>query len=284
MADGDEKTFDSFFHYYRKMTVRTYVSKKRGRKGRSGMTLVELMIALFICSLLIILLLTVYGSFVKMSRFQSSSTDLENQFMLTSRVMEKDMRLAGFGLPGNGLYPKNIGAQNFYLAVLSNEDNKQTALFKDAQIGESTVTVVNTAGISANQWVGLVRDSTVVFYRITRVGLKSGSDTVVFKDSLIHVLWKKDSTQVYFAKGVQYDVEIKNGKKSLVRTSLTNATAIGEAVDSFAVCPKNRAGADLGADYSQAKVLGITLGGHVGAAGKTVAVTKSFDVDLRNSE
>jgi type II secretory pathway pseudopilin PulG len=263
--------------------ARVRVNKIRAGKNVSGMTLVEAMIAIFICSLLFVLLLSVYGSFVKMSNFQKSSSDLETQFMLVIRVIEKDIHLAGFGIPGNGLHPKNIGADTFRLVVLANEDNAQTTLFQEAGIGDPNIKVKNAQGISANQWVCLVKGPNIASYAIGRVGLQSGSDTIVFKDSLVHTVWKKDSTQVYFAKGIQYGVEMKNRKKSLVRTSLINAIPVGASIDTFIVCPKDKAGADLGGNYAPAKILGITLGGHVGAAGKTIAVTKSFDVDLRNS-
>ncbi len=248
------------------------------------MTLVEAMVALFICSLLLLLLMTVYGSFVKMSRFQSSSADMENQFMLSGRVMEKDVRLAGYGIPGNGLYLQNVGSPNFSLIVLSNEDDARAPLEHDAPIGASRVTVTSAAGITANQWACLVQGAAGAFYKIGRIALHSGSDTVVFADSLLHDAWQKDLAQVYFAKGVHYSIQPINGKRSLVRTSLLNASPIGESVDTFFVVPKDKSGADLGGNYAHAQVLGITLGGHVGAAGKFVSVTKSFDVDLRNSK
>jgi hypothetical protein len=258
------------------------VNRIHGGNNRPGMTLVEAMIALVICSLLFILLLSVYGSFVKMSRFQSSAADLENQFMLTSRVMEKDVRLAGFGIPGNGLYLQNVGTQNFSLVVLSDENDAKATLIADAQIGDSRIIVNTVTGTSANQWVCLVQGPSIAFDKISRIGSHAGSDTLLLGDSTVHALWEKNSTQVYFAQGVQYAIEIKNGKNCLVRTSFMNASPIGEAIDTFFVVPKDKAGADLGADYPHAKALGITLGGRVGAAGKFVSVTKSFDVDIRN--
>ena len=247
------------------------------------MTLVEAMIALFICSLMFILLLTVYGSFLKMSRFQSSSSDMENQFMLSSRVMEKDIRLAGFGIPGNGLYLQNVGAAKFSLVILSDEDYASTMLVENAQSGASGIIVKSSAGVVANQWVCLAQGANIAFYKIGRIGSYAGGDTMMFADSVLHAVWQKDLAQVYFAKGIHYSIQIKNGKKSLVRTSLVTASPIGESIDTFFVVSKDKAGADLGLNYSQAKSLGITLGGHVGAAGKYVAITKSFDVDLRNS-
>ena len=265
------------------MTGSMPVNQIRAGKNSSGITLLELMVALFICSLLFVLLFAVYGSFVKVSNFQKSSLDLETQFMHAVRVIEKDVRLAGFGIPGNGLYPINGGAQNFRLVVLSNEDNKKTALFEDAHNGDSDIKVQNADGIAANQWAYMVQQTDVAYYAIDRVGLHSGSDTVFLKDSLIHITWNKSSTQVYFAKGIRYGVELKDGKKNLIRASLMNSIPVGSSIDSFIVCPKDKAGADLGGDYAPAKILGITIGGHVGAAGKTFAATKSFDVDLKNS-
>ncbi len=284
MADDDKEAFNSIVDYHRKMSARVFVNTTRFRKNVSGMTLVEIMIALFICSLLFALLFAVYGSFLKVSKFQKSSSDLETQCMLAIRVIEKDVRLAGFGIPGNGLYPYNSGTQNFRFVLMSNEDNARTTLCQDTKIGDSDIKVKNAAGIVADQWVCLVQSSAPVFYAIARVGSRSGSDTVFLKDSTINTVLSKDSTQVYFAKSVQYTIKTENKVKSLVRTSFTNSITIGAAIDTFTVCPKDKAGADLGGNYTQAKMLGITLGGHVGPEGKSIAVTKSFDVDLRNSQ
>jgi hypothetical protein len=285
MADSHPKTFNPYFNNNRQITVRGCVSANQRRKRNlPGITLVELMVALFIYSLLFIFLLTTYGAFVKMSNFQQACMDLENQFMLFTRVIEKDVRLAGFNIPGNGLYAKNIGMPDFYFVALSNEENLHTLLSGSAQIGETGIKVTNASGTGANQWICLSQGSTIGLYRISRVGLNPGADTVVLGDSMCTILWKKDSTHVCFAKGIQYGVRLWQGEKKLIRTSMAHSSPIGPSVDSLSVCPKNRAGADLGNDFSQAKILGITLGGKVGPVGKAIVMTKSFDVELRNNQ
>ena len=266
------------------MTREAVSANRRREPSPAGLTILELMTALFICSLLFIFLITAYGSFLKISNFQKSSTDLENQFMLITQVIEKDVRLAGFNLPGNGLYVKNAGAPDFYFVALSNEAGARTTLASDAQNGDPNVKVTTASATAANQWVSLRQGSTIALYQICRVGLCTGSDTIVLADSTCHRVWSKDSTQVYFAKGARYGIETRSGKRCLVRTSLTASSQIGSSIDTLLASPKDISGADLGANYSQAKILGITLGGKVGPAGKVIRVMKSFDVELRNSQ
>jgi hypothetical protein len=283
MAACHEKAYDPFVDHHRKVRQGKRVDKKRGKRSGAGFTLMEAMVALVICTFLFMLLLTIFGSFQKISKFQQSSAELESQFLLSSQIIEKDIRLAGFGIPGNGLYPRNFGTGDFSLVVLSNVENVQTTLSQDAGSGGGEITVKSSAGISGQSWVCLCRDSTVRFYQIGRVGLHCGSDTVVLKDSTLTKSWNQDSVRVYFAKGVEYGVTLINGKRTLVRTAPTSSIAIGASIDSFAVCQKTPASSTVG-DFSRTKTLGITIGGRVGQAGRSVAVTRSFDVEIRNSK
>jgi hypothetical protein len=225
----------------------------------------EAVVALAICTLLFMLLLAVFGSFQKMSNFQQSGAELESQLLLGSQIIEKDLRHAGFGIPGNGLFLRNYGARDFSLAVLSNEENAQTTLSRDAGSG-----------------VCLCRDSTVRYYPIGRVGRCNGADTVVLEDAALTDSWGQDPSRVYFAKGIEYGVKPANGKNVLVRTAPATSIVLGAAIDSFAVRQKIPAAGVTG-DFSRTRTLRVTIGGRVGPAGKRVAVTRTFDVEIRNS-
>jgi hypothetical protein len=105
---------------------------------------------------------------------------------------------------------------------------------------------------------------------------------VVLEDAALTDSWGQDPSRVYFAKGIEYGVKPANGKNVLVRTAPATSIVLGAAIDSFAVRQKIPAAGVTG-DFSRTRTLRVTIGGRVGPAGKRVAVTRTFDVEIRNS-
>lgn len=259
--------------------------KRKKPNAHAGITMIEVAIATFISSIVFCSVLTMYGSFIRMTQFQESETELQQQFMQAYHILERDIRFSGYNLPGNGLHPFITSTGNLSFVMLSNETNQNTRLSADAQIGDLTVIVDDCHGVLAKQWICLMHDSMFAYYQIASVGLhQSGTnpDTVRLQDSTISQTWNHLSTTICFATGIHYSVEGSGSRLHLVRHSLKNDIQVGTSIDSICFVPKDSTGTIISSNYSKARTLLITLVSHLKSAAPNTPFVKSFDVNVRN--
>ena len=255
-------------------------------RNSEGFTVVETIVAVFISSILFCFALFVYNSYARMTHTQESQASLQQQLMLVRGIMEKDVHMSGFNLPGNGVLPINYGLSDFKLVFLRNEYNKNTTLYSDANSGDSILFVNDAQGVSAKQWMCLANNSdTICYHQISYVGLdaSSGCDTIKL-NSIISASWDKSATKVHFAKGVYYDLPSSYGGagKHLTRHSFEGDMPIGPLIDSIDYIPKDSSGVLTGNGYAQAQSIQITLGGCLKTSAANSRLVKTFDALIRN--
>jgi type II secretory pathway pseudopilin PulG len=257
--------------------------KLRCVSSQKGITLIELVVAISLSSILVFTLLGMYGSVVRGTDIQESQSEMQDQFMSAYRLLEKDMRMAGYNLPGNGLVPLLNSNGKTSLVMLRNDADKSARLSVTANAGDSKLLVDNCMGVMANQWVCLAKDSIFSYYRISHVCLHSvtGFDTVQLLDSTISTTWAQ-YTKVYFANEIKYSVDSVDGKWSLVRHSIVNDCIIGQSIDSVYFTPEDSSSSETGTDFSKAHYIGITLVSHLKRATQKPLAINSFEVKLRN--
>jgi prepilin-type N-terminal cleavage/methylation domain-containing protein len=252
--------------------------------AHAGFTLVETMVAAAISSILLMVLMYGYNAYIRMTAMQESQAKLQQQLMQVRNIIEKDIRMSGFNLPGNGLFPMNYGSGDFKLVFLRNENNNTTGLENSAVPGDSLLYVTNVNSATSQQWVCLQQGSAIAYYQIAKISIHSGltCDTVKLKDSTISVTWDKSVTKVYFAKAVYYNRTVINALYTLVRYASDGVQAIGPSIDSISFLPKDDSGDLPGNVFPQAKILGITLGGSFKTSNAQSRLFKTFDALIRN--
>jgi hypothetical protein len=240
--------------------------------------------AVFISMVLLMLVLFVYSSYAKMTHAQGAQSNMQQQLMFARRLIEKDVRMSGLNLPGNGLLRLNYGSAQLKLVFLRNENNKNTGLMIDAHIGDSLLMVKDAHGVSVKQWVCLARDSSVVYYQIARIGLSGapGCDTLKLADSTVSAVWNKSVTQVRFAKGIFYDLTHASPTWCLMRHASDGDQAIGSSIDSISYTPKDSSGVSTGNNFARAKIIEITLAGRSPDSPVNFRVIKTFEAMIRN--
>jgi hypothetical protein len=264
---------------------------KRNEKSprpRAGFTVIETLLAVFISTILFMAVLFVYDAYAKMTHSQGVQADTQEQLMLVRHLMEKDIHLAGYNLPGNGIYVANPGALDPTPIFLSNQDNKQTQLYGDAEIGNTKLLVNDANGATSRQWVCLSKDTMIGYKPISRIGMRQGGaaacDTIFLKSTYMFRHWDHALTQVVFARAVQYTLENKDGSRQLVRHDAVGDQPIGPAIDSLSYVPKDTSGALSWNNYPKIQILQITLAAPCpgSASAANARLLKTFDTMLRN--
>jgi type II secretory pathway component PulJ len=260
-------------------------------RSRAGFTILETMIAVALSSLLFVLVLFLYDAFARMTHEQDMQSDQQESLMIVRRAIEKDIHKSGYNLPGNGVTWLELNYTNPTLVFISNENNKQTALYKNVAASSDLSVLVNDAnGVSAKQWICLKEDSLVGYRKITYVGMRQGGaacDTV-FVNGFFFTPWNTSSTQVYFGDGVYYSIDSTPGLKSskhLTRYTTNSSIALGPSIDTIKYVAKDTTGDLSWSDYhTYAKIrsLQITVAGPSLGSPLHTRQAKSFEVMLRN--
>jgi prepilin-type N-terminal cleavage/methylation domain-containing protein len=263
--------------------ARRFTMKLQRLTSCKGITLIELLVTISLSSILFLALMGTFEGVVHGTDIQTMQSDMQEQFMSAYRLLEKDIRMSGYNLPGNGLVPLLNSNGKTSLVMLRNDADKSARLSVAANAGDSKLLVDNGMGVMINQWVCLAKDSSFSYYQVGRVSLHSGEgfDTVELADSTISTTWAQN-TKVYFANEVKYSIDSLNGKWCLVRHSIINDCIVGPSIDSVSFTPQDSMSADVGNDFSKAHYVGITLASHFKRATQNPLTVNSFDVKLRN--
>ncbi len=252
-------------------------------KGRSGATIMETVVAISVSTILFLFVMMGYSSFVKMAGMQKKDTLVQNELMDAYRFLEKDIRMSGFNVPGNGICPTITAGANDELELLNNEKETVTPLSVAAHAGDSFVVVEDYKGTLPNQWICLKQNAAIEYYQLKAVGIGSGAipDTLRLKNKTISATWDIAKTRVYFAKGIRWTVETASGPDSLVRETLANSLGF-KSLDSIKITVADASGAVLSANFTRGASLEIRLVGHNASVPQGHFCTKSFGVKLRN--
>jgi Tfp pilus assembly protein PilE len=251
-------------------------------KGRSGATIMETVMAVSVSTILFLFVMMGYSSFVKMAGMQKQDTLVQNELMDAYRFLEKDIRMSGFNVPGNGIYPTITAGANDELELLYNEKETTTKLRVAAQPGDSILVVDDYKGVHPDQWICLRQNSAIGYYQIKSINV--GSDTI--PDTLrlkkaVSTSWDNAQTNVYFAKSARWSIGSASGLNSLERETLTNKYGFS-TIDSIKISVQDSSGNPVAAPFTQGTSLGIRLVGHNGQVAKNSFFSKSFFVKLRN--
>jgi hypothetical protein len=251
-------------------------------RNASGTSLLELTIALFMASVVIAGAYQVYRFVTVSSLREQQKAELQRDIINVSNSIERDIRVAGCGLPGNGVSTNLIDSVNYRLTCYSNETGRRTTLSKIAGSSDTKVIVADGAGFSADGCVCLAGHLLDTLYReIARIGMQGGGFDTLYLSSAIGSCGFPIGSPAYPATKVTYMVnagpplQIERYKNSL-------PIAIGSKLDSIIVILKNSAGNPVGAAVENATMVTVVLGGHVGTGGNRVFLADSTEVNIRN--
>lgn len=256
------------------------MSIRRCFQGSSGVTLLELVIATMIGSIVV-------ATAMQSQRYITRSASRENDKALVQRdiltvtdFLEKDIRMAGLGLPGNGIEANLSDTASDELRIFINEQRQSSVLTAPASALDYAVFVENGLIMKPGQWVCLAGTDTV-YKEISRVGMNAMAADTVYLTEQIGVGNYPAASLVYPAIRIEYYVKNVSGP-DFVRKKNNFAVNLSGLLDTMNIVPKDSFGVPLSGSISSARVLTVVFGGMVGSGSSGVLMAESTEVNIRN--
>jgi hypothetical protein len=249
--------------------------------NNNGTSLLELIIGLLIGSMVIFGAYQMYTYISRSASRETKKAELQSKMVAVSEMISRDLRMSGFGLPGNGFRPALNSAGNDVLQLYINDLQLRTVLGRDVVPGDSIIYVASASQAKPLMYVCLVQNDTV-YRKITRVRLSTNGRDTLTLDSLAGKNFAAATAQVFFASGISYQV-VASPAAGLCRT-LNGATSMFmQAIDTIRVSPRDSAGTGLTGQFEKTKMVSMQFGGRISTRGaKDYVMIDSTMVDLRN--
>ncbi len=246
----------------------------------SGLTVLELVVALSLSAVVISSAYKVQLSFSKAASRENDKAMLQRDLISACDMIEKDIRMAGLGLPGNGVDLHLSDTVSDELTIFVNKGQIRTTLYSEALYTDTKILVNRPANVSWGKWVCLEAGS-IIFKEISRVGLSlSGNpDTIQLAAPLNSGPYPQNSN-IYSADRISYFIKNK-AEKVLCRQFNNRDLEISMIIDSISIIPKDNSGVSLSSG-AEAKVLGVVIGGYIGQGNNRVFLAESTEVNIRN--
>ncbi len=250
--------------------------------NQNGRTLVELITGIAVGALLLTGVYQMYNNFLKSNVAVKNESVLQEDFARANQILEKDIRMAGFNVSGNGLVV-DISVENaHFFTVLVNEANLSTTLPTEASSGVSQFLIAEDKGIVADQWVCLDDGEEIAYYQIAHVGVNASDvDTITIYSTLVDD-WTAVDTKVIFAVGLKYSLETSGSTTSLVRRTHNDSYSISDDIDGISVTPKDQNGNPLTTNFDYARSISVELMSQITGVNGSKTVTNTVEAAIRN--
>ena len=257
---------------------------KRSFLLQSGTTLLELSIAMLIGSIVI------SGAY-KAHEYVSRSTERENEKALIQRdiidVTEKlgrEIRMAGLGLPGNGIKAELSDISSDILQVFSNDTKSKTQLTSNLSYYNTHILVNGITGANAKGWVCIAGASLDTIYcKISALGENASGPDTVYLDGIVGLgVFTVAATEIYFCSRVLFKIEKSESSVSMVVEKNESSVKLGGEIDTLNITLNNSSGTVLTGGFENTAVITVFTGGYVGDGQNRTLVSESIDVNVRN--
>lgn len=185
-------------------------------KNEKGVTIVELMVTIVISSILAIGMVRLFADFGRNNVSIQRDIVLQERVQRLNQFLERDLRVAGLNLPGNGLLiDSSSGPACITIKIFTNDANRQTVLTEEINLVDDTIVKVPSAcGAVAKDFVCMydsVGTPRYCYIKEVRPGA-GGTEEVVITDQNFSKTFQTANTRVYFAKCIEYNLEIDPNK------------------------------------------------------------------------
>ncbi len=251
--------------------------------NQKGRTVVELITGITVGAILVAGVLQTYSGFVKSNVAVKNETVLQEHLARANQVLEKDIRMAGYNVPGTGIVVDQSVADKHILRVLMNEDNLSTTLAVSVSAGNTKFLIAEDKGAQVGQWVILQDDKEFAYYEIAHVGVNATDiDTITIYGALAKG-WSAAQTGIIFATCYKYSLETVGAVTSLVRRTHDDSYTISEEIDGMTITPKDDTGHTITLDIEKdARSISVVLKSLINDINGPKTVTNTVEAAIRN--
>lgn len=232
-------------------------------RKKSGVTLVELMIALTIAAMVISGAVQFFVGFAKRNAQQQRNAHFQQEIAGAGRIIEGDIRMAGYGLSGNGVLvdKTTLGIDTVHL--FSNEADLVYKLEQDVANGAGTINLQSAGNLSEGKWLCLA-DGTDTFYRrVQSIGSMTqvGQGVSVAVNQTIPSDLDDGTTRVYGADRISYYVGSDSGRYYLFRRKNDQVYRAVASIENIDVNAWNSNDSLITSNYDEAWSLALIFSG-----------------------
>ncbi|KMQ50107.1 hypothetical protein CHISP_2967 [Chitinispirillum alkaliphilum] len=247
----------------------------RTLRSKNGMTMVEMAVGMFVASIVITGAYKLQADVSRSLEREREKSFLTNEILNVSRLVERDIRSVGYGLPGNGLAIFADEQDEFVLRMFSNTENMSTRLTSQVNSGSSTIMVENAEEFSEGEWICIDLGGLVEYHQISTVTLPS----TINLETGLNVAAVSGST-VFPAQSRRYYIKQNRG---LYREARGVSIRISDRIDIFDLVALEFSGQDVIDNVDQARLINLTLGGTVVRGGRESVFAETTEVNIRNA-
>lgn len=249
-----------------------------------GVTLVELIVAITVTTLLAIFAFQLYGNFIKSNVSMKAESVLNEHLARASQILEKDIRMAGYNLPGNGLVVDISTPNNHVLHTLTRLSTTQTTLGQNVAATSTTIFVQDDLGVVVGQWVCLYDGSIIEYREIAHVGHNPGGDDTITVYNGLSNSWVTATAKVYFARCYTYSLETNGTTTSLVRRTHDHLYSISSDIEAINIIPKDQNGAAIASNFLNVRSVSVQLSKQINSINGQKLVACTIDASIRNPQ
>ncbi|NLD94860.1 MAG: prepilin-type N-terminal cleavage/methylation domain-containing protein [Fibrobacter sp.] len=253
-------------------------------KDVSGATLIELMVAMFIGSLVVMGAYQAYNYVTKSTARENEKALIQKDIVTITERLGKDIRMAGNGLPGNGirvaLYTdKSDTLELFYNLELTGANPVADILYDDVKLFAA-----NCLGAKAGGYICITGQSIDTIYKqISRVGNNaSGEDTIYLSSKVGAGTFPKGVTKLHYCDRIAYEIQTADGEGTLVLSKNAIGVPLGSKIDTMNITPKNKAGTALTSGFENTSLIEVLVGGYIGKGANRNMLSETIQVGIRN--
>jgi hypothetical protein len=257
---------------------------KRFCLSSAGTSLLELSIAMLVGSIVITCSYKAHEYISRSTERENEKALIQRDVMTVTEKLSREIRMAGMGLPGNGVLAVLSDTSSDELQVFSNDTKGVRQLTANLSYNDTMIFVDSIIGAKPTGWVciaGVGRDT--IYREIAALGENTfGPDTVHLEGIVGAGVFKAFFTDIYFCSRVLFKIE-KTGQSSCMVVQKNGvAVQLGGKIDTLNIILKNSLGTVLTTDFRKAAFITVFAGGYVGKGLNRNLVSESMDINIRN--
>ncbi len=242
----------------------------------SGMTLVEMAVGMFVASLVISGAYKLQSNITRSVERERDKSILLSEILNTGRLIERDIRSTGYGLPGNGLL-RVIVDGNEELFLFTNSINVTAAITAQVNTGAHLLQLSDAQGFNVGDWVCIKNGDQVTYHTVhnvniddNRIHLENGVGSSIQAGAQIH----RAESRRYFVDPLE---------AVLYRESNGSVMRISDRINTLNLSPRGNAGSDMMLTPQNAQSIHVTLGGMVRSGGNEQLYSETTEINIRNA-
>ena len=253
-------------------------------KKCTGFTTVELMVTVSIVSMIMVSGYRIYGSFSIRNERSRDMAKVGMELKKVSKVIENDLRMAGYGVNGNGVKITQNEYSNDELYITHNKNLKRGIIAIDVHHNSDLIYLKEGIDVKMYPLIQICGTEDTTIHRILYCKAHSSEVWETMIEPRVQVGSEYTlGTPVIFQTAVHYWVSSENEDEVPVLTRYTNGVTLRYPnVNSFKLRAFNKSNTEISSNFANTRGIHLCIGGFTEVMDHEQGDTLGLFVSLRN--